>query len=317
VSDRGLEEVAALKTLQDLNLAANSKITDAGLAHVSTLANLKSLNVHGCTEITNASLAHISVLSGVGGLTSLDIGGCRKITEAGFEHIAALIGLRELNLSFCPDRKLSGSGLEHIACLPFLEDINLSFSGGCNVAMFNRVLAMQTLQRVSLMWHQFVTNDTLNQFVINDMFERWATLPNLTYLHFGGVKYVSSANLANFKNHPTLTSLNLPYCGSIDDEAVRCASEIPGLQELDLACCDKVTDAGLVHLASLKHLRRLDLGAHLKTTQGCVDWLKQELPGLLVDSVPPLRSLAHGNQNIRPWGLCCKRAKDCSSPNGI
>jgi len=288
VRDPGLAHIAEIKNLQELNVNNNSRLTKVGWAHVCSLPHLKSLNVHDCNSITDADLAGFACLPG---LTALDIGNNQRITETGFASIGAMANLRKLDLSCCFTTDCAKAGLKHIVLLSCLEDINLSFMNECDLVILSKILANQNLKIVSLMWCQSLTSE---------MLEISAKLPLLTELHLSGTRPVTSDFLKHLRGNQTITKLLLNYCTLIDDEALRCVSEIVNLQVLDLACCELVTDSGMAYLARLIHLNRLDLGHRLlHVTHAAVQQLKLQLPGIVIDGSPSLRAVQQGHSRRR------------------
>jgi len=266
VTDDGLENVSALKSIVHLAITRNPKVNDAGLAHVATMHNLQSLNLRHCRGVTDQGFLHVAQLRD---LTALDVAGCKAITEAGLAHISMLACLRKLDLRLSMHPAAQNVDLSSIAALP-LEELHLSFHR-CNAESFT--FAIPTLRRLSCTLHPSITDE---------MLAYWASIPHLTHLHSDWAATIDVSGLRHFKGHAALQSLHLNSCDSIDDEAVRCVSEITCLQELNLSCCYRVTDAGLMHLAKLSHLTKLTLspsmGVHLEN-------LKAALPELVISGI--------------------------------
>ena len=66
---------------------ACNRITGNGISLLAALDSLESLDVMGCQGLTDADLRGFSALHNVKG--SIELGGCRGITEAGVRQLQA------------------------------------------------------------------------------------------------------------------------------------------------------------------------------------------------------------------------------------
>jgi hypothetical protein len=78
ISDKGMDEIARIASLETLDLRA-TQITDAGLAKLQTLPKLKELLVNG-TAITDKGLVH---LHPVKSLRIFNVFNCKGVTADG------------------------------------------------------------------------------------------------------------------------------------------------------------------------------------------------------------------------------------------
>src|SRR5262245_15377690 len=84
ITDKGLETLASLTNLEELDLRSCQKITDKGMSSVSRLTNLKAIQLYD-TQIGDRGLDRLSVLKS---LESLNIHST-KVTDAGLEGLKA------------------------------------------------------------------------------------------------------------------------------------------------------------------------------------------------------------------------------------
>jgi hypothetical protein len=59
ITSTGLDNLAGLTHLTDLDLSYCNRINDLGLKKLKVLVNLKSLNLQGCVKVSNAGSAHL------------------------------------------------------------------------------------------------------------------------------------------------------------------------------------------------------------------------------------------------------------------
>jgi ABC-type transporter Mla MlaB component len=112
-----------LPNIQTLNLSACSNISDQGLANIAAMRSLKSLDLSNCDRLTGAGLACLQALTG---MTSLNLAHCEGVDDAGLAHLSHLPDLQSLDIRNC--QQISGIGLAHLPpkCL---KSLVLS---GCN-----------------------------------------------------------------------------------------------------------------------------------------------------------------------------------------
>jgi F-box and leucine-rich repeat protein 14 len=97
-------------------------ITDKGLEHLANLTSLERLNLWGCYNITDKDLEHLTNLTS---LERINLLCCYNITDKGIEHLANLTSLKELDLAGCEN--ITDKGLEQ---LEKLRRVNHSLSLG-------------------------------------------------------------------------------------------------------------------------------------------------------------------------------------------
>ncbi|CAB1322904.1 unnamed protein product [Coregonus sp. 'balchen'] len=149
----------ALRSLQDLDLSACSKLTDSSITQVLRYPDLQRLSLAMLPEISDDSLA--SVAYHCRSLTSLELSHCPHISDQGIARAAPYLArLQHLYLSCCntvTDRSLSMlvqhckrlrtldiSMCKHISLttvellqsqLPFIENVHCRFVGGADLTL--------------------------------------------------------------------------------------------------------------------------------------------------------------------------------------
>ncbi len=122
VSDAGMADLAAWRTLERLCFNEYTQITDAGLAHFENHPNLELLFVisegKGKLPITDAGLASIGKLPKLKTL----ILGESSITDTGLRHLEPLCELEVLVLQKVG---ITDDGLTHLARLPRLKKLSI------------------------------------------------------------------------------------------------------------------------------------------------------------------------------------------------
>jgi hypothetical protein len=122
-TDQGLMYLGKIKTLEELDIVANSKVTSAGLADLAGLPHLVSLRLQK-SSLSDEGAAFLSQMQQ---LTRLEIVSQHSspeqiLTDRGYELLSRLVNLRELRMRKC---KLSEAALAHVARMPNLTLIAL------------------------------------------------------------------------------------------------------------------------------------------------------------------------------------------------
>uniref|UniRef100_A0A8C7GKG9 F-box and leucine rich repeat protein n=1 Tax=Oncorhynchus kisutch TaxID=8019 RepID=A0A8C7GKG9_ONCKI len=136
-----------LRSLQDLDLSACSKLTDSSITqHVLRYPDLQRLSLSILPEISDDSLA--SVAYHCRSLTSLEFSHCPRISDQGIARAAPYLArLQHLYLSYCNAltdrlRTLDISMCKYISLtmvellqsqLPFIENVHCRFVGGADL----------------------------------------------------------------------------------------------------------------------------------------------------------------------------------------
>lgn len=116
ITDAGMQDIGALKSLESLNLQ-RVRLTDSGAVPLAESTSLKRLYLGG-TRITTETLARLANMTQ---LEALGLEGT-KISDAGLIHLAKLTGLKQLWL----DRtRITDAGLVHLEGLKDLRLLSL------------------------------------------------------------------------------------------------------------------------------------------------------------------------------------------------
>ena len=128
ITDRGMERIATLPKIRDLNLYAVERITDTALAYLRGWKHLQRLNLRG-TDITDTSLRYIA---GLTSLRALDIS-FTQVTNNGLEYLGGFNNLEELQIG---GNQLTGAGLHVLKLLPRLTALSLRGNQKRNTAIW-------------------------------------------------------------------------------------------------------------------------------------------------------------------------------------
>lgn len=120
VTDANLEQIAALHSLENLNLD-KTPITDKGIEHLKGLKNLHILRLNG-TGLTDDGMAN---LAGLTELQMLELSGT-AVSDPSLRHVEKMQKLTWLMLT---DTKITDAGLQHLAALTNLRDLRLARLG--------------------------------------------------------------------------------------------------------------------------------------------------------------------------------------------
>jgi hypothetical protein len=117
ITDREMEIIEGLITLQELSLGYSTLITDDGMKHIRGLTQLKTLSLINA-KVTDLGLEN---LKGLTTLQYLFLAGT-KITDAGLEHLKSLSQLKVLGLG---NTAITDAGLQNLKGLTQLQELSL------------------------------------------------------------------------------------------------------------------------------------------------------------------------------------------------
>lgn len=118
VTGGGLEQVAKLKHLVDLDLSENSSLFDADLAPLAAMTSLEKLNLWR-VAMTDAGAENLAMLTN---LTSLNLDNT-QLTDVGLEHLTKMNKLTFLHLG---STAITDAGLSKLAGLKSLQDLKVT-----------------------------------------------------------------------------------------------------------------------------------------------------------------------------------------------
>ena len=117
VGDEGLRNLAAVRSLEDLNLGKTA-ITDAGAVYAGRMLTLRKLDLSDNRQLTSEFL---SKLTGLQELRELDLT-YTSVDDAGMRHISELRKLESLILG---DNRIRGEGLVDLEKMTQLKELTL------------------------------------------------------------------------------------------------------------------------------------------------------------------------------------------------
>ena len=130
ITDEQLEYLTGFRSLREIYLGYNSRITGAALDYLKEIPSLQSLTLNN-TRITNKGLAGLKHISS---LRFLDLSGTR-INDAGLENLAGLSALESLSLN---STQITGVGVAKLAeLLPSLRFLQVARTNLTDSAMIH------------------------------------------------------------------------------------------------------------------------------------------------------------------------------------
>lgn len=155
LEDAGLQRLAELPELEQLNLENRTTFTDKGLLYLASLKNLRSLNLSR-TSINGFGLNHLTKLMQ---LTELDLSACHRLNDESMGHLKRLQQLTSIRLDATSSRWVSDS----IWSSELLRAANLGASpayygmseldelrGGISDDGLRQILGMRNLQTLAI-----------------------------------------------------------------------------------------------------------------------------------------------------------------------
>jgi internalin A len=255
VSDRGLEYLSQIKTLECLELPQDQRgITDKGLEYLSRLSNLNDLSISRI-HFNDAKMNKdyytdkgVEYLSRCSKLEELNIGSI-GITDAGMEYIARLTGLKSLGLFGCDN--VTDVGFAKLTALKSLESL-YAFHNNITIAGLNRLGSLSGLKRLHILGVRRggavldLSGMTSLEYVIISLSRKPADV-------------FTDADLACFRNLRMLADLQIGP-REFTDSGLRHLAGLTQMERLLLGG-SKLTDAGIRHLAGMKKLDFLNVSS--------------------------------------------------------
>lgn len=232
ITDLGMEHLAPLAGVTDLDLAYAEHITDEGVAHLKRWKKLARLNLRG-TKITDTTLEHLAAIAS---LTSLDVS-FTQITSNGLERLSSLTNLRDVTIG---GNKITDSGLEFLKLLSDLERLDLHGRQRTDSGLWSASVTDEGLDAIAGLIHLRELN--LAGTRITDLgAAKLAHLESLESLDLSGT-LVSSRGIESLAALPKLRRLVLWKAERIDDSAVPYLNRMVRLTWLDVTGT-KISDA--------------------------------------------------------------------------
>ena len=273
ITDADLRRLESLPHLRKLNLT-RTKITDVGMEHLAKLTGVTDLDLRYAEYITEDGIAH---LKGWTALERLNLRGT-KVTSKVFPTLGRLTSLKSLDLA---DTQIDDEGFEELAALPKLEELAIGgnrLTGSClpllkPIASLRR-LDVGGMQRVdSGLWGLALTDYNL---------KRLAALTQLESLTVSGANLSDRGTdrpgqaeairtelpdlgpLAKLVNLRMLDLSDTPVSGV----ALAAVGSLPRLRELRLGLDRKIDDSAVEKLLALKQVRSLYVAGSGITADG-------------------------------------------------
>jgi len=257
LTDTGLVLLAnRCQLLTHVSLAQCKKITDRGVGALirASAGRLVALSLENCHQITDATLLTLAETNCTG-LVDLDLSGCDAVTDEGLRAIVATSTALE-GLSVEELTELTEEGISLLGHFHHLKRLRVGYSKGLtDAALATIVVGCAELQSLDL---SYCNSAQLTGAGIEAAVGQ---LKALDALSLRGATAGAGARIV----HDRLSSLNLSWCKTLQDDALeRVAEGCPSLRHIDLAWCDQITGAAVHRLAQkLASLRSFNLrGCH-------------------------------------------------------
>lgn len=226
ITDDALRHVAALQSLNLLDLKGNFCITSAGLAHLAVLGRLETLNL-SASKITDDVLAPLSSLKS---LKQLHLVCCLWLSHAATAHIANCANLELLNMYIVV---LTDASLE---CLPrSLHTLIISSSLLVTNKGLLSIAELRNLRKLCLSFCRNITDDGLAHLV---------RLPALEDLTLDSCCEITDAGMVHVAALP-LRVLDISYCTKVTDAGILHLAGVRSLQHLNVRGCKSITTTAL------------------------------------------------------------------------
>ncbi|MBN9524421.1 hypothetical protein J0H58_38890 [bacterium] len=268
ITDAGVKELAALKTLRRLELSANLQLTGAGFGALAALPDLQVLGLYQ-TRVNDAGLTEVCRIAA---LRELDVGSS-AVTEGGLAGLEKLERLQVLGVSGV---KLTDAGLAALGRCRNLRALTLSPHGQTGAGL-GALGALKHLERLKM---PGASGPSLKDADLNGL----GTLRGVRELLIMYHRDLGDAALAEVGK---LTGLRVLFLTgtNVTDAGLKHLAGLRGLEELELADT-RVTDASLAQLAKLPTLKTLRVNRTAVTEAGLRAIVAFESPALRSVSVP-------------------------------
>jgi Leucine-rich repeat (LRR) protein len=309
VTDRGLEHLSQIKTLEHMELPQDQRgITDRGLEHLSRLSNLEHLSIsrihfkdpkRNKEYYTDKGLEYLSRCSK---LEELNIGSI-GITDTGMEYIAKLTGLKSLLLIGCDN--ITDAGFAKLTALKSLERLN-AFNNNVTIAGLNHLGSLSNLKRMHITGVRRggavldLSGMTCLEYIIISLSRKSAevftdadlaclrSLRMLADLQIGPREFTDSG----LQHLAGLTQMKCLGLGGskLTDAGIRHLAGMKKLISLSVSSAvedAKLTDETLRFLEQFKQLRSLDITSDIPFSPAAVQRLQKELPYLYHARIQP------------------------------
>jgi Leucine-rich repeat (LRR) protein len=233
ITGRGMEYLALLDNVTDLNCYFAEYLTDDGIAHIGNWKRLERLNLRG-TKVTSKVFESLAKLTS---LRSLDISST-QIEDDGMDALSSLTKLESLAIG---GNRLSGAALPLLKLLPSLVDLDVGGLQRVDSGLWGLALTDENLARLSELKQLRSLN--LSGATLSD---RGIDRPGSPEAERSELRDLSK--LAALVNLERLDLSRLP----VTAESLQPLAKLPKLRELRLGLAAKVDDSALPILLQIK-----------------------------------------------------------------
>ncbi len=229
LTNTALKHVSKLQSLEYL-LIGGIRFTDIGMDDLAKLTNLKELNLVYVESITNEGLARLKTLKL---LEKLDISSCQNITISGLSHLNALHNLSKLQVDFGIIQ--DDSGLD-ISGLTKLEELLLRF----DAPIYDKDLVC--LKKLKNLKQLVIGGGKKSSMVTDAGIAYLKDLDNLTEIYCRSLYLTDNClpSLANMKQLHYVT-----VCGNFTDDGLNFLHEAKTFLTLKILSANKFSPAAI------------------------------------------------------------------------
>ena len=296
ISNIGVNALAALSSLTELDLS-NTSCEDGGIAAIASgCRKLSLLKLHGCGRLTDGALDALGS-SRPAALKELSVGSLRKITDAGVTALA----------NGCPQLiVLAANGCAHVgkdavalprwaSMLPHIECLDVSVTATTTATVREVAKHCNGLRRFTCS-RCAIDDDALDALCACPLLEavvasacRGVTdaglhalaqnAPQLLELHLTGIPEVSEAGLVAIAHGcQKLEVVHLSNTCANDAAIAALARCCPNLHTVNAQGCGAIGSAALDALSNCPNIRSIDLRACSNLTEETVGALQKKHP---------------------------------------
>ncbi len=264
INDQGVKKIVAnFPNLQTLRLIEQSSVTPEAMSDIRKLKNLRSLDMRGC-EIGSENLAELVTLKNLKGLK---IGAeSAYLDDTAAQEVGKMKNLTSLAIE---KSAITDDGVKLLVNLP-LTELSLAHCSNIMDEGMNSIAKMKNLKKLSLV-ETFIGNDGI------------APLASLLLVQLSvGKTALGDDALSDIIKIKTLRRLDMDET-QVSNDGLEKFLELPELESLNLTYCGKINDEGIETLSKMKNLKNLNIAKTLISIQGAKK-LQDALPGCTVTS---------------------------------
>lgn len=265
----GLQHLAGLERLSNLNLNGCSLLQDIHIVHLQNLIAMRKLSMTNCKSLTGACFSNFKRM---GQLTHLSCRRWKKFEEGDLNDLGCLEKLEELDLGNCD--KLKPVILSTLGFLTQLRTLKLDGCDQIDASLLTLLLPLKdSLQHLDLSCCPKIGKEALSKM---------GALQNLRSLQLSGCERIVDADLASLNTLTQLRTLGLAGLPRLTGAGFQNMAACVQLTSLDLSSNENFSAQNIPHLKALMRLRELNLTGCPFMTAKEIEGLRNETRGIAV-----------------------------------